>query len=159
MQAKFFFCSPLKLLPPAYLLQKKFCVHFGLCICCKKRIRNGRQTARRAKYYCAIRTATTDHTGSLLLLTLAKLFSVADRRPFTPNEILGTAQGVKIFAEWAPKTELFRRNRGYGEPAGLKELSLDGRSFDHPVKLQQVYYFVAYHRQNGLIRPIYRSAL
>ena len=89
----------------------------------------------------------------------AKLFSLADRRPFTPNEILGTAQGVKIFAEWAPKTELFRRNRGYGEPAGLKELSLDGRSFDHPVKLQQVYYFVAYHRQNGLIRPIYRSAL
>ena len=38
----------------------------------------------------------------------AKLFSLADKRPFTPNEILGTAQ-----------TELFRRNRGYGEPAGL----------------------------------------
>lgn len=37
-------------------------------------------------------------------------------RPLTPNEILGTAQGVKMFAEWAPKTELFRRNRGYGEP-------------------------------------------
>ena len=35
----------------------------------------------------------------------AKLFSLADKRPFTPNEILGTAQGVKIFVEWAPKTE------------------------------------------------------
>lgn len=58
-----------------------------------------------------------------------KLFSLTDNRPFTPNEILGTAQGVKIFAEWAPKTELFWRNRGYGEPAGLWGLSSDRSSF------------------------------
>lgn len=49
----------------------------------------------------------------------AKLFSLTDKRLFTPNEILGTAKGVKIFAEWAPKTEPFRRNREHGEMAGL----------------------------------------
>ena len=59
----------------------------------------------------------------------AKLFSLTDKRLFTLNEILGTVQEVKIFVEWAPKTELFRRNWGRGEQAGLYELSLDGRSF------------------------------
>ena len=49
----------------------------------------------------------------------AKLFSLTDKRPFTPNEILGTAEGVKLFAEWAPKTELFRKNREHDKPAGL----------------------------------------
>lgn len=27
------------------------------------------------------------------------------------KEILGTAQGIKKFAEWAPRTELFRRSK------------------------------------------------
>ena len=49
----------------------------------------------------------------------AKLFSLTEKRPFTSNEILGTAEGVKIFAEWAPKTELFRRNRGHGGVIGV----------------------------------------
>ena len=49
----------------------------------------------------------------------AKLFSLTDKRPFTPSEILGTAKGVELFAEWAPKKELFRRNRGHGKSAGL----------------------------------------
>ncbi len=49
----------------------------------------------------------------------AKLFSLIEKRPFTPNKILGTVQGIKVFAEWAPRTELFRRNRGYDEQAGL----------------------------------------
>ena len=49
----------------------------------------------------------------------AKLFSLTDKRLFTTNEILGTAEGVKLFAEWASKTDLFRRNRGHGEYAGL----------------------------------------
>lgn len=48
----------------------------------------------------------------------AKLFSLTEKRPLTPNEILGTAEGIKLFAEWAPKTELFRRNR-HGESAEL----------------------------------------
>ena len=48
----------------------------------------------------------------------AKLFSLVDKRPFTPKEILGTAQGVKVFAEWAPKKELFRRNKRLVEPTG-----------------------------------------
>lgn len=49
-----------------------------------------------------------------------KLFSLKDNRPFTPNEILGTAQGVKILAEWAPKQSYFgetgdtANRRGYG---------------------------------------------
>ena len=36
-----------------------------------------------------------------------KLFSVTDRRLLTQKEVVGTAQGIKMFAEWAPKTELF----------------------------------------------------
>ncbi len=40
-----------------------------------------------------------------------KLFSITDRRPLTPKEVLGTAQGIKMFAEWAPKTELFTRSK------------------------------------------------
>ena len=40
----------------------------------------------------------------------AKLFSLVDKRQLIPNKILGTAQGVKISAEWAPKTELFQKN-------------------------------------------------
>lgn len=37
----------------------------------------------------------------------AKLFNLTDKKLFTPNEISGTAKGVKRFAEWAPKTRLF----------------------------------------------------
>ena len=40
-----------------------------------------------------------------------KLFSVIDGRPLTQKEVLGTAQGIKMFAEWAPKTELFTRGK------------------------------------------------
>ena len=40
-----------------------------------------------------------------------KLFSIKYRRPLTPKEVLGTAQGIKMFAEWAPKTELFTRSK------------------------------------------------
>ncbi len=32
-----------------------------------------------------------------------KLFSVTDKRLVTPKEVLGTTQGIKMFAEWAPK--------------------------------------------------------
>ena len=49
----------------------------------------------------------------------AKLFSLKEKRPLTPNKILGTAEGIKLFAEWAPKTELLRRNLGHNEPAEL----------------------------------------
>lgn len=49
----------------------------------------------------------------------AKLFSQTEKRLFTPNEILGIAKEVKLFAEWAPKTELFWRNRGYSKSARL----------------------------------------
>ncbi len=37
----------------------------------------------------------------------AKLFRLTDKRPFTPNEILGTDEEVKLFVELAPKTKLF----------------------------------------------------
>ncbi len=40
-----------------------------------------------------------------------KLFSITDRRTLTPKEVLGTAQGIKMFAEWAPKTDLFARSK------------------------------------------------
>lgn len=40
-----------------------------------------------------------------------KLFSLTDRRPLTQKEVLGTAQGIKLIAEWAPKTELFTRSK------------------------------------------------
>ena len=40
-----------------------------------------------------------------------KLFSVIDRRLLTQKEVLDTAQGIKMFAEWAPKTELFTRSK------------------------------------------------
>ncbi len=48
-----------------------------------------------------------------------KLFSLTEKRPLIPNEILGTAKKIKLFAERALKTELFRRNRGLGKSAGL----------------------------------------
>ena len=44
-----------------------------------------------------------------------KLFSVTDKRLVTPKEVLGTTQGIKMFAEWAPKTELFTRSKRMGE--------------------------------------------
>ena len=34
-------------------------------------------------------------------------------------ETVLTAAGVKMFAEWAPKTELFQRKKGHEELAGL----------------------------------------
>ena len=37
--------------------------------------------------------------------------SVIDRKRLTQKEVLGTAQGIKMFAEWAPKTELFIRSK------------------------------------------------
>lgn len=40
---------------------------------------------------------------------IAILFIMADKRPLTTKEVLGTTQGVKKFAEWAPRTELFQR--------------------------------------------------
>lgn len=36
-----------------------------------------------------------------------KLFSIIDRRSLTQKEVLATVQGIKMFAEWALKTELF----------------------------------------------------
>ena len=44
-----------------------------------------------------------------------KLWCKTLKRHFTPEEILGTPEGVRIFAEWAPATGLFRRNRSHGE--------------------------------------------
>ena len=49
----------------------------------------------------------------------ARLFSIAHKRPLSAKEVLGTTQGGKKFAEWAPKTELFERKRGHEELAGL----------------------------------------
>lgn len=42
---------------------------------------------------------------------LSQLFSVTDSRPVTLKEVLGTAKGIKIFAEWALKSELFKRSK------------------------------------------------
>ena len=49
----------------------------------------------------------------------ARLFSMADRRLLTTRKVLGTTQGVEMFAEWAPRTELFQRKKGHDELAGL----------------------------------------
>lgn len=48
-----------------------------------------------------------------------ELFNTTDKRPFTPNKILGIAQGTTIFAERVLKTEAFWKNTGYGKLAGL----------------------------------------
>lgn len=45
----------------------------------------------------------------------AKLFSRSKRRQFIPKEVLGMPEIVLLFAEWAPETELFGRNRRNGE--------------------------------------------
>lgn len=65
-----------------------------------------------------------------------KLFSLTDNRPFTPNEILGTAQGVKIFAERAPKTELsyFGETGNTANRRGYGVCRLTEAVFDHPVR-------------------------
>ena len=44
-----------------------------------------------------------------------KLFSKSGRKQLTPSEVLGSSEGVRLFAEWAPETELFGRNRKSGE--------------------------------------------
>ena len=49
----------------------------------------------------------------------ARLFSMADKRLLTTKEVLGTTQGVKMFAEWAPRTELFQKKRGHDKLARL----------------------------------------
>lgn len=45
----------------------------------------------------------------------AKLWCKTQKGQLTPAEILGTPEGIKLFAEWPPATELFRRNRSHGE--------------------------------------------
>ena len=42
----------------------------------------------------------------------AKLLSLTDKRIFTPNEILRTVQGTKIFAGWAPKNRVIKEKQG-----------------------------------------------
>ena len=44
-----------------------------------------------------------------------KLFSIDKKRPLTPSEILGTPEGVRLFASWAPETKIFSRNKNSGE--------------------------------------------
>lgn len=49
-----------------------------------------------------------------------------ERRPLTAREILGTAQGVRMFAECAPRTDLFQRERGHGTIEGVCSWFLKG---------------------------------
>lgn len=49
----------------------------------------------------------------------ARLFSIPEKRPLNPKEVLGTTQGVKIFAEWDLKTELFQREKTCKELVGF----------------------------------------
>ncbi len=44
-----------------------------------------------------------------------KLWCRMLKRHFTPEKILGTPEGVRTFAEWAPSTELLRGNRSQGD--------------------------------------------
>lgn len=46
----------------------------------------------------------------------SKLWCKKLKRQLTPGEILGTSEGVLLFAEWAPATGFFRRIRSHGEP-------------------------------------------
>lgn len=39
----------------------------------------------------------------------------------TPDEVLGTSEGVTAFARWAPAIGLFRRRYGMGEEDGAEE--------------------------------------
>ena len=39
----------------------------------------------------------------------AKLFSIDKKKPLNPSEILGSPEGVRLFAGWAPETKLFGR--------------------------------------------------
>ena len=39
-------------------------------------------------------------------------------RQLTPDEVLGTPEGVTAFAKWAPATGLFHRRYGIGEEEG-----------------------------------------
>ena len=56
----------------------------------------------------------------------AKLFSITEKRPLTTKEVLGTTQGVKSFAEWAPRTDLFQRKKVHEELVGSKKAFLGG---------------------------------
>ena len=45
----------------------------------------------------------------------AILWCKTQKRQLTPAEILETPEGIKLFAEWAPATKFFKRNRSHGE--------------------------------------------
>ena len=45
----------------------------------------------------------------------ARLFSIDKKKPLTPSEIVGSPEGVRLFAGWAPETKLFGRSGSSGE--------------------------------------------
>ena len=45
----------------------------------------------------------------------AKLFSMYKKKSITSSEILGSLEGVRLFAVWAPETKLFGRSESSGE--------------------------------------------
>ena len=72
----------------------------------------GASVGRCAPEFTLFHAPTQGHT-ELNYLALRKKGSL------TANEVLGTTQGVKMFAEWAPKTELFQRRKIHEELVGL----------------------------------------
>ncbi len=61
---------------------------------------------RRSKFHPSFYPSAKQHTEKLWCKKLRWLL--------TPGEVLGTLEGVRIFAEWAPATWLFKRVRGHG---------------------------------------------
>ena len=51
----------------------------------------------------------------------AKLFSIDNKEPLYPSEILGSSEGVRLFAAWAPETKLFGRSENSGEASETQE--------------------------------------
>lgn len=47
------------------------------------------------------------------------LFSILEKKLLTISEVLAMTQGVKMFAEWAPRTDLFQKKKEYDKLAGL----------------------------------------
>lgn len=72
------------------------------------------------KQNCTANAGKGGHVFTLFLARLrarsgVKLFSIEEGRPLTPSEILGTPEGVRLFASWAPETKLFSRKKSSGE--------------------------------------------
>lgn len=81
-------------------------------------------------YYkcCQRRSKAYPFSYSSVKVLRVKLFSIKNRSPLISKEVLGIVQGIKMFAEWALKTELFTQRKKLKERKKRNRSLLGGQS-------------------------------